>query len=90
MCWVKEMDLSGKWAEPKNEIWVHCDNIVQAERLNKPIIRHQFATEFILEKDKGWEKGEERVLGFHLLEFNERRRQKLSKNLVYVSCHTFL
>ncbi|GJX13486.1 arginine--tRNA ligase, chloroplastic/mitochondrial, partial [Tanacetum coccineum] len=29
------------------------------------------ASEFILEKDKGWEKGEERVLGFHLLEFTE-------------------
>ncbi|GKB40055.1 hypothetical protein Tco_0884997, partial [Tanacetum coccineum] len=29
------------------------------------------ASEFILEKDKGWEKGEERVLGFHLLELTE-------------------
>ncbi|GJX48815.1 hypothetical protein Tco_0274005 [Tanacetum coccineum] len=31
------------------------------------------ALELILEKDEGWEKGEERMLGFHLLEFTEDR-----------------
>ena len=32
------------------------------------------ASELILGKDEGWEKGEERMLGFHLLEFTEARQ----------------
>ena len=33
----------------------------------------QQVSELILEKDKGWDTGEERVLAFHLLEFTEVR-----------------
>lgn len=36
----------------------------------------QQASELVLDKDKGWEKGEEHVLGFHLLEFTEVRQYR--------------
>ncbi|PWA77317.1 arginyl-tRNA synthetase, class Ic [Artemisia annua] len=44
------------------------------------------ASELKLEKDKGWEKGEERILGFHLLEFTEALEESCLFVLPHILC----
>ncbi|PWA48188.1 Aminoacyl-tRNA synthetase, class 1a, anticodon-binding [Artemisia annua] len=46
----------------------------------------QKATELILGKDEGWEKGEERMLGFHLLEFTEALEESCLSVLPHILC----
>ncbi|PWA96314.1 arginyl-tRNA synthetase, class Ic [Artemisia annua] len=46
----------------------------------------QQASELILEKDEGWENGEERVLGFHLLEFTEVLEESCLSVLPHILC----
>ncbi|PWA54176.1 arginyl-tRNA synthetase, class Ic [Artemisia annua] len=42
--------------------------------------------ELILEKDEGWEKAEERILGFHLLEFTEALEESCLSVLPHILC----
>nr|GEU45628.1 arginine--tRNA ligase, chloroplastic/mitochondrial [Tanacetum cinerariifolium] len=44
------------------------------------------ASELILGKDEGWEKGEERILGFHLLEFTEALEESCLSVLPHILC----
>ncbi|PWA52081.1 arginine--tRNA ligase, chloroplastic/mitochondrial [Artemisia annua] len=44
------------------------------------------ASKLILEKDKGWETGEERVLGFHLLEFTEALEESCLSIMPHILC----
>ncbi|GJW98765.1 arginine--tRNA ligase, chloroplastic/mitochondrial [Tanacetum coccineum] len=50
-----------------------CKDINELKKASKLILE-----EMILEKAKGWEKGEERMLRFHLLEFTENERKNLN------------
>ncbi|GKE17388.1 hypothetical protein Tco_1424965 [Tanacetum coccineum] len=50
------------------------DSCKDINELKKASISSRFnASELILEKEEGWEKGEERMLGFHLLKFTQAR-----------------
>ncbi|GJX48588.1 arginine--tRNA ligase, chloroplastic/mitochondrial [Tanacetum coccineum] len=56
------------------------------EAVLKDIIELKKASELILEKDAGWEKGEERMLGFHLLEFTEVLEESRLSVLPHILC----
>nr|GEU92471.1 arginyl-tRNA synthetase, class Ic [Tanacetum cinerariifolium] len=44
------------------------------------------ASKLILEKDEGWEEGEERMLGLHLLEFTEALKESCLSLLPHILC----